>query len=721
MRSLTCLALALFFTPQLHAQSTPNPIMFVTQVPVPVDFATIGSTFANHLPGLQSAYRGGDLWIRYPNGTLRNLTAEAGFGVNGFQGSTAIAVRDPAVHWNGQKAVFSMVIGAPTVQFQVLSYRWQLFEVSGLGQGQTAAITPVTNQPTQFNNVMPSYLSDGSIVFASDRPRNGASHLYPQQDEYESTPTVTGLWRLDPTTADLKLLDHSPSGDFDPFVDSFGRLIFTRWDHLQRDQQADGAGNPNGSFDWASEAPDAIIAPILTEEFPEPRVAANGSPVNGHRFNSFFPWQVAQDGTQAEFLNHLGRHEFQVYFDRSFATDPNLTEFIAEISGRTNPNSIENLFQISEDPTRPGNYLGIDAPEFDTHSAGQLLRIVAPPNANPDDVLVEYLTPRSTFGTVPGGNHSGHYRNPIMLADGNTIVVAHASEQGGLDNLGTVSAPIPNYRFRLKFMTAAGGGFMTAGNTLTAGIQKTVSWFNPDITVSYSGELWELSPVEVRSRPVPPMQVEPPLGNPELQAFAAAGVAESTLRRFLRDNNLGLIVVRNNTHRDKADKQQPFNLRVPGGVQTVANGGTLYDIAHFQAIQGDQVRGIGGVATPNPGRRVLSRFLHESAAVANNLPNVGGPAGSAPIFADGSTAMFVPGRRALSWQTTAPNGTPVVRERFWLTVQSGEIRACAGCHGINRTGQAGQAEASNAPLALTALLQHWSGLQGGLMFADGFE
>ena len=35
--------------------STPNPILFVTQVPVPVDFATLGSTFANHLPGLQTA------------------------------------------------------------------------------------------------------------------------------------------------------------------------------------------------------------------------------------------------------------------------------------------------------------------------------------------------------------------------------------------------------------------------------------------------------------------------------------------------------------------------------------------------------------------------------------------------------------------------------------------------------------------------------------------
>jgi hypothetical protein len=83
--------------------------------------------------------------------------------------------------------------------------------------------------------------------------------------------------------------------------------------------------------------------------------------------------------------------------------------------------------------------------------------------------------------------------------------------------------------------------------------------------------------------------------------------------------------------------------------------------------------------------------------------------------------MFVPTRRALSWQTTAADGTPVVRERFWLTVQPGEIRACDGCHGINRSGQAAQPAATNSPLALVALVQQWSAARGGLMFADGLE
>ncbi len=176
------------------AQNLPNPVMFVTQFPIPADFATIGSVFANHEAALDQVGRGGDLHIRYPDGTLRNLTQEAGFGVaSGFQGASSIAVRDPAVHWSGTKAVFAMVIGAPTQQFQQTTHRWQLYEVTGLAQGATAVITKVPNQPAEYNNVQPTYASDGDLIFVSDRPRDGSPHLYPQHDEYESTATPTGL------------------------------------------------------------------------------------------------------------------------------------------------------------------------------------------------------------------------------------------------------------------------------------------------------------------------------------------------------------------------------------------------------------------------------------------------------------------------------------------------------------------------------------------------
>src|SRR5215475_3449289 len=52
----------------------PHPILFVTQVPIAEDFGTIGSVFANHRGDIEDAGRGGDLYIVYPDGALRNLT-----------------------------------------------------------------------------------------------------------------------------------------------------------------------------------------------------------------------------------------------------------------------------------------------------------------------------------------------------------------------------------------------------------------------------------------------------------------------------------------------------------------------------------------------------------------------------------------------------------------------------------------------------------------------
>ena len=257
---------------RMQAWRAPYPILFVTQVPIAADFTTIGSTFGNHHADLQSTGRGGDLWILYPNGTLKNLTQAAGYGStapNGFQGADAIAVRDPAVDRDGHKALFSMVIGAPITRYQVETYFWQLYEITGLGKGETPVIAKVPNQPQGYNNISPIYGTDDRIIFTSDRPRNGDAHLYPQLDEYEEAPTNTGLWSLDPASGDLRLLNHAPSGDFTPFIDSYGRVVFTQWDHLQRDQQADADAQANTG--WRVTLGEAMAPSTMRTSQPRPR------------------------------------------------------------------------------------------------------------------------------------------------------------------------------------------------------------------------------------------------------------------------------------------------------------------------------------------------------------------------------------------------------------------------------------------------------------------
>lgn len=691
-----------------------NPIMFVTQVPVS-GFTTRSSTFANHLPGVTWVPRGGDLMIRYPDGTLRNLTQEAGFGSPDQQGANAIAVREPSVHWSGTKALFSMVVGGASKQYEVVPSNWQIYEVTGLMQGETAQIRKIPNQPATYNNISPFYGTDERVLFTSDMPRTGQAHLYPQLDEYESAPTVTGIWSLDPGTGDLKILNHAVSGAFSPFIDSFGRVIFTRWDHLQQDQQADAdraGGGTYGSFDYADETAAAARGAAQPEVFPEPRApTANTS---GHTFNLFFPWEMNEDGTEEETVNHVGRHEFSGgYLPPSFTDDPSLTYSgnMNYYANRTFVRVDGGIFHMSEDPKNPGIYYGTYAREFGTNSANQILKFTGAPSMTPEAMAITAVTHPDTAsftdeGKTPAPNHSGMYRNPLPMQDG-SLVVVHTSETRLEKNEGTSTRPSYRYHFRLKTVKAS-GDYSLAGEPLTSGISKTIWWWNPDTRMDFDGKLWELDPVEVAPRSKPARRTSV-LEDPERQVLQEESVNEAQLRGWLAANKLALIVTRDQTSRDRGDTQQPFNLRVPGGgVMTTGNNGKLYDVAHFQIFQADQIRGYGGTANPRPGRRYLARPLHDSKA--QNLSNVGGPAGSVKIALDGSTAAFVPANRALTWQLVSPTGQAVVRERNWLTFQPGEIRTCANCHGVNTKDQAGRPVPTNKPEALRQLLQYWKTL-----------
>ncbi len=672
--------------PSGEAGSFTNPLLFVTQVPVTDDFGNIASTFGSHLAHPALAPRGGDLHLLYPSGTLRNLTREAGYGVDGVQaGPNAIAVREPSVHWSGNKAVFSMVLGGP-FGGQELDWYWQLYEVTGFGEGQTASITKVPNQPLDANNVSPCYASDGRILFVSDRPRAGQSHLSPQLDEYEEIPTNTGIWSLDPTSGELFQMNHSPSGSFAPIVDSFGRVVFTRWDHLERDQQADednmGFGS-FGTFNYTGEGPGAVSAGNNEEVFPEPNkrwvdfINANpgfsgdlrGYRANlvGNRQNHFFPWTLNQDGTEEETLNHIGRQELHTFALRSVNDDFNVRDHFQFGPDVANGTPVQSFLQISEDPMDRGTYFGIDSVEFGTHAAGQVIRIRARPSRNANEVQA--------------------------------FAVTHPDTRGP-----TAQAPVSRYDFRLKYLIQ-NGTYSAAGAPLTGGIEKSLDYWTPYAQRHHEGPLWELDVVEVRSRATPPL-TEGEVPAPELQVLSDEGIALQDLVQYLKDRDLALIVSRDVTSRDANDHQQPFNLRVAGSAtETLGEPGTIYDVAHMQLYQGDLIRGLtNGPFISAGGRRVLAQPLHDAAA--NNPPNPGGPPGSVPIAPDGSMAALVPARRAMTWQLTDGSGEGVVRERYWVTFQPGEIRSCTSCHGLNEQDQAGGGTPANLPQALGTLLQH---------------
>ena len=674
-------------------------ILFVTQPPFGGDFASANAVFGNHRAETASTSRGGDLWIRYGDGSLRNLTAEAGYGLAPRQ---EIAVREPCVHWSGSKALFAMVVGGTTPNDYAQVF-WQIYEVSGLGAGETVRIARVP-QPAGANNVSPIYGTDDRILFTSDRPHNGNPLLYPQLDEYESTPTVTGLWSMNADGSDLRLLDHAVSGDFTPLVAADGRVLFTRWDHLQRDQQNNEGTLSYGAFNYAAETSQQALA-SSAEIFPELRRQPSGSYWHGHTMNVFFPWQVNEDGSGLETLNHIGRHELARYFD---SAHDGLPEFIPPQNRRT----ADLVLQLREDPLRPGYFYATTAPEFGTHAAGRIIGLDAPEDLNADDFEVDYITsPLSDDvvgdGQTPPAGHPGHFRNPLPLSDGTLIAVRTTSPYADRAANGPLSS---RYDFQLARLVSGTPDWTPGARLIPGGISKSVTyWDNQSYRqLSYSGPLWELDPVEVRARTRPPRHANPlpAIETDLLRGELGGDAAIARLRAFLVERNLALIVSRNVTRR--ADRQQDFNLKIAGSqTQTAVPGATPIEIAFLQLFQGDLIRGYSQF---HGGRRPLAQLLRDGLLA----PLDGAPPSSVRLAADGSLAALVPAGRALTWQLLAADGAPVVRERYWVTLGAGEMRVCTNCHGVNRGDVVlGAPPPSNPPEALRELARWWQATYDG--------
>ncbi|WMW81858.1 hypothetical protein RF679_06130 [Undibacterium cyanobacteriorum] len=706
------------------------PILFVTQIPLDHDKNTRLSAFANHRTRPQDVPRGGDLMLWYPNGKIRNLTREAGFGSAGFQGKNAIAVREPHVHWSGKKALFSMLVGAPeqgqTTTNKSQDYRWQIYEVSGLEPGQKANIRKIGQQDPLYNNLSPIYDADDNLIFTSDRPRTGWHHLYPQLDEYEATPSISGLWKLH-HDGRLQLLSHTPSGAFQPIIDRYGRVLFTRWDHLQQDQLADrdrdaqgnGVKIPFDSFNYSSEARDANKLQHRQEIFPESRVGSTSAygKVSAYRNNFFAIWQIDQDGGNEETINHLGLHELSFgYVAPSFIDDPALSQLKPST---VHQNQIQikregGLFHIQEDPLQAGRYFATKARESGSFTSDSIISFEAPPGLNPEQIKLTAITPLARNDQLI----EGRLRNPLPLSNGK-LLAAHTPDQLPPEENHSLQA------LRLRYLKRGEDGLFHPDTYLTPGIQKKVQWWDGEKQRSYQGPLWELEAVELRPRPRARSQSSF-LEAPELTILQQEQVTQEELIHWLQENQLALIITRDQTSRDRADHEQPLNLKLKGGKQTrmaveveakdaPQTQPKIYEISHFQILQAEQIRAYAD----RPGRRHLAQAIvdfpndrivrQESAASTNAKASKENklPSSSVPIFPDGSSAAFVPAERALTWQSTDENGVPIVRERNWVSFKSGEIRVCASCHGVNQRDQSNQLAPLNPPEALRDLLQKW--------------
>lgn len=160
--------------------------------------------YAIHDPQRKAYGAGGRLAI------LNLGTGQVTLLVDDPQGS----VRDPQVHYDGQKILFSYRQGG--------SPYYHLYEINRDG----AALKQLTRDP--FDDLEPSYLPDGGIVFCSSRCKRFVPCWY--------VPVAT-LYRCDGDGRRISPLSSNIEQDNTPWVLPDGRILYTRWEYVDRSRE----------------------------------------------------------------------------------------------------------------------------------------------------------------------------------------------------------------------------------------------------------------------------------------------------------------------------------------------------------------------------------------------------------------------------------------------------------------------------------------------------
>jgi hypothetical protein len=192
---------------------------------------------------------GADLYFRdraSPGADAINVTGDITQGLG--------AVRDVEIDYDGSRLLFAM--RAPfemgvAEEDQVATWNiWQYtFET-----GELVRVIADNLQAEIGHDIMPKYLPDGRIIFASTRQTQSQALLldenkggFSAMDEDENE-FAFNLHVMNDDGSDLKQVTFNQSHDLDPSVMADGKIVFSRWDHNLANNQVNlYRMNPDGS------------------------------------------------------------------------------------------------------------------------------------------------------------------------------------------------------------------------------------------------------------------------------------------------------------------------------------------------------------------------------------------------------------------------------------------------------------------------------------------
>ncbi|MBM4032488.1 MAG: hypothetical protein FJ291_11980 [Planctomycetes bacterium] len=123
------------------------------------------------------------------------------------------AVRDPQVHYDAERIIFSYRKGGERC--------YHLYEVRADGSG----LRQLTGGP--YDDIEPTYLPDGGIMFCSSRANRWVNCW--------DTPVAT-LYRCDGDGRNIRRLSANIEHDNTPWPLPDGRILHTRWEYVDRNQ-----------------------------------------------------------------------------------------------------------------------------------------------------------------------------------------------------------------------------------------------------------------------------------------------------------------------------------------------------------------------------------------------------------------------------------------------------------------------------------------------------
>ena len=192
-----------------------DEIVFAVRVPGRDHWYVTFGNYSDH--GNEAKDRGfkfedGVWWGYAEGGRLCRLNLRTG-RLNVLLDDPAGGVRDPQVHYSGQKILFSYRKGG--------SHVFHLYEINIDGSG----LRQLTDGPD--DDIEPTYCPDGSIVFCSSRCRRFVNCWYTR---------VAVLYRCDADGKNVRMVSSNNDHDNTPWMLPDGRVLYMRWEYVDRSQ-----------------------------------------------------------------------------------------------------------------------------------------------------------------------------------------------------------------------------------------------------------------------------------------------------------------------------------------------------------------------------------------------------------------------------------------------------------------------------------------------------